>query len=102
MIFIFQIPLTIDDLEGKKDPGLEGKQLVHISWDETVKHFRKQSKSVLRNFSHWFRPGAQCVHQVYEVSPVLWPGTYQLQIGCIWHIASGKTKLNLNKVISAS
>uniref|UniRef100_A0A3Q3XN56 5'-AMP-activated protein kinase subunit gamma-1 n=1 Tax=Mola mola TaxID=94237 RepID=A0A3Q3XN56_MOLML len=23
MIFIFQIPLTIDDLEGKKDPGLE-------------------------------------------------------------------------------
>lgn len=27
-IFLFQIPATIDDLEGKKDPVLEGIDLV--------------------------------------------------------------------------
>lgn len=27
-IFLFQIPATIDDVEGKKDPVLEGKELL--------------------------------------------------------------------------
>lgn len=27
-IFLFQMPATIDDVEGKKDPVLEGKELI--------------------------------------------------------------------------
>ena len=41
------------------------------------------------------RPGAQCVHPVHEVPPLLWPGPDQLQAGGLRHVAAGEGSLNL-------
>lgn len=36
---LFQIPAVIDDIEVKKDPVLEGKDLIYISCDQSANHF---------------------------------------------------------------
>lgn len=68
---LFQIPATIEDLEGKKYLVQEGKDLV-INDNQMIKHV----EAGLKNPFHFFRPGAQCVHEVYEVPPLLRPGAH--------------------------
>lgn len=85
---LFQIPATIEDLEDKKDLVQDGKDFVKNGNNQRMKNV----EAVLKNPFHFFRPGAQRVHEVYEVPPLLRPGAHQLQIGCVWYISSGKIK----------